>query len=337
MACKQKFGVAMVIILFLVAGFSGESLAQKEVKLIVADYLPPSYDDYFPATQIFVDQVNKMGKGKVKAELYHSGKLLQAKELIPGLLAGTADIIVHTDSYVTGTSPILGILELPFLYKDEFDYSRKTRIGTPLFNLINQELAKQNLMVLGYCASTPEHIWTLKKPVRTAADLKGMRVRTAGWVEAETIKALGAASTNLPSAEVYEALKRGTVDAALCYAGTIPGRSLQKVLKYVNKGYYGSYCREPFIRLDKWNALPREIKDILTAAGKAMEEEGFQTLMKVHNEKYWPLMRQAGIEEIKPTPEEVKQFKQLLFPVWDWWKTKVPPGVGDKAIELASK
>lgn len=339
MAMKQKVGLSIVIISFLVAGVYGESLAQaqKELKLIVADYLPPAYDDYFPATQIFVDQANKIGKGKVKIDLFHSGKLLQAKELIPGLMAGTADIIIHTDSYVTGTSPILGILELPFLYKDEFDYSRKTRIGTPLFNLINQELAKQNLIVLSYCASTPEHIWTVKKPVRGAEDLKGMRIRTAGWVEAEVVKTLGAASTNLPSAELYEALKRGTVDAAICYAGTIPGRTLQETLKYVNKGYFGSYCREPFMRLDKWQALPQDIKDILTAAGKAMEEEGFNTLMKVHKEKYWPLILKAGVKVIEPTPEEVKKFKEALLPVWEWWKKQVPAGAGARAIELAGK
>ncbi len=83
MAMKQKVGLSIVIISFLVAGVYGESLAQKELKLIVADYLPPAYDDYFPATQIFVDQANKIGKGKVKIELFHSGKLLQARSSSP--------------------------------------------------------------------------------------------------------------------------------------------------------------------------------------------------------------------------------------------------------------
>ncbi|MDO8957976.1 MAG: TRAP transporter substrate-binding protein [Deltaproteobacteria bacterium] len=337
MVTKKKIGLSIFIALFLLSGIGAGPVAGKELKLILADYLPPSYDDYFPANQIFVDYVNKHGRGIVQIDFFHSGKLLQAKELMPGLLQGTADIIVDTDSYVMGTAPILGILELPFLYKDEFDFSKKTRIGTPLFNLINQELAKQNLIILSSCASTPEHIWSVKKPIKRVEDLKGLRIRTAGRVEAEVIKALGAASTTLPSAEVYEALKRGTIDASLHYLGTVPGRSLQEVYKFVTLGYWASYGRQPYMRLDRWKALPQEIKDVLIAAGKAMEDEGFKTLVKVHNEKYWPLVRKAGIQIIEPAPEEAKRFKEACLPVWDWWKKQVPADVAAKAIELATK
>ncbi len=333
----QKMAFSALVALFLLVGLGMEAVPAKEIKMVAAEYLPPSYEDYFPPTQMFIDYVNKHGKGKVQIEFFHSGKLLKARELIPGLMQGTADIIFHTDSYVMGTSPILGILELPFLYRDENEISKKTKIGTPLFNLINQELAKQNLMILGSCPSPPEHIWTMEKPIRTAQDLQGLRVRTAGRVEAESIKALGAASTTLPSAELYEALKRGTVDAALCYAGTIPSRSLQEVLKYVNKGAFGSYSRQPFIRVDRWKALPKEVQDILLAAGKVMEGDGFNLLMKVHKEKYWPLIQKAGIKEIMPTKEETTRFREALMPVWEWWKKQVPAGVGSKAIELATQ
>jgi len=336
MSLKKIFCCAFLTFFFL-AGFGGSPAAGKELKLILADYLPPSYDDYFPANQIFVDYVNKHGKGKVQIDFFHSGKLLQAKELMPGLLQGTADIIIDTDSYVMGTAPILGIMELPYLYKDEFDFSRKTRIGTPLFSLINQELAKQNLIILASCASTPEYIWTVNKPIKAVEDLKGLRIRTAGRVEAEVVKTLGAASTTLPSAELYEALKRGTIDGSIHYTGTVPGRSLQEVYKFVTLGYFGSYGRQPYMRYDRWKALPKEIKDILTAAGKAMEEEGFNTLVKVHKEKYWPLIRKAGIKEINPTPEDTKKFRETCLPIWDWWKKQVPADVAAKAIELATK
>ncbi|MGQ9694585.1 MAG: TRAP transporter substrate-binding protein [Thermodesulfobacteriota bacterium] len=335
---KKRMILVYVLVLFLLTiGIALTPAMSKELKLIMADFLPPSYQDYFPADEIFVNYVNKHGKGKVQIEFYHSGKLLKAKELIPGLLQGTADIIVHTDSHVMSTAPILGIMELPYLYKDEFDFSKKTRIGTPLFNLINQELAKQNLIILASVASTPELIWTVHKPVKAKEDLKGMRLRTAGLLEAEVVKALGAASTTLPSAELYEALKRRTIDGSIHYTGTVPGRSLQEVYRYVTMGYFGSYGRQPYMRYDRWQALPQEIKDILLAAGRVTEEEGFKTLIKVHNEKYWPLIKKAGVQIIKPSPEEEKRFKEACLPVWEWWKKQVPAEVSTKAIELASK
>jgi len=68
-----------------------------------------------------------------------------------------------------------------------------------------------------------------------------------------------------------------------------------------------------------------------------MEEEGFNTLVKVHKEKYWPLIRKAGIKEINPTPEDTKKFRETCLPIWDWWKKQVPADVAAKAIELATK
>ncbi len=50
MKTKRKVGLYFLVISFFVAGVYGDSLAQaqKELKLIVADYLPPAYDDFSP-------------------------------------------------------------------------------------------------------------------------------------------------------------------------------------------------------------------------------------------------------------------------------------------------
>ncbi len=54
-----------------------------------------------------------------------------------------------------------------------------------------------------------------------------MRIRVAGEIEGETVKALGAAPVSMGSAEVFEALQRGTIDGMMSYVGTVVSRDLQ--------------------------------------------------------------------------------------------------------------
>ncbi|KAF0117336.1 MAG: hypothetical protein FD151_2376 [bacterium] len=92
-----------------------------------------------------------------------------------------------------------------------------------------------------------------------------------------------------------------------------------------------------FIRLDKWNSLPPEVRNLLIKAGKDYEKALVEYVLPYHKENYWPLIRKAGVKEIVLTKEEQKEFKKRLEPVWDWWKGLLPPGVGEKAIKLATE
>jgi len=197
----KKLGFVFLIFFFVFGTLitTGQQQAMaKELKLIFAHYLPPSYKDLFPIIKGFPDYINEHGKGRVHIEHFHSGTLLKSKETIPGLMQGTADIILHVDAAIMGTYPIVGITELPFLYKDMETSYEKLKIGSPLYQLINQELAKKNIIQIATWPILPEYLWTKDKPVRKPKDLKGLRIRVAGRVEAAVIKALGAAPTIRP-------------------------------------------------------------------------------------------------------------------------------------------
>ncbi|KAF0117338.1 MAG: extracellular substrate-binding protein, partial [bacterium] len=219
----KRLGFAFLVLLFVCGTLTtiGQQQAMaKELKLIFAHYIPPAYKDLFPPIQGFPDYINEHGKGKVRVEHFHSGTLLKSEELLPGLMQGTADIIFQLDSAMMGTLPILGIFELPLLYPDVETSHEKLKIGSPLHKLINQELAKKDIIAIATLPAVFEYLWT-KKPIRKPDDLKGLRIRVAGRVEAAVVKALGAAPTTTSSAELYEALQRGTVDGTVCYQSTI--------------------------------------------------------------------------------------------------------------------
>lgn len=311
--------------------------SQGEILLTAAGYVPPSYEDLHPPMQAFVDYVNEHGKGIVQIDYHHSGTLLAAGELLPGLLQGTVDIIFHTDSYLTGSLPILGAMELPYLFDSREGYIENTQRDTELYALINQELAKDNVFMLATTAGFIEHLWTVDRPIRSPDDLAGMRVRTAGLIEARFIEELGGSTTTLSSAELYEALDRGTIDAVMSYLGTIPSRSLQEIVRYVNDGIFGSYGENIFFRLDRWESLPEEAKAILIEAAEIFETEGNAHIMRVHDEQYWKEVQDAGVEIVRSTPEEEAAFREAARRVWDWWLEQVPADVGARVLEIAEE
>jgi TRAP-type mannitol/chloroaromatic compound transport system substrate-binding protein len=112
---------------------------------------------------------------------------------------------------------------------------------------------------------TPEVFLHTTKPLKSAADIKGLKIRTAGD-DGTLFSRMGAAVTMLPGGEVYEALQRGVIDA--CQLTGPAGNwdlALQEVADYV----YLSPVRQPaetvhnIINEDKWAELPSDLKKLV--------------------------------------------------------------------------
>lgn len=303
--------------------------------LKAATYIPPSYADLFPAFDIFFEAVKKASGGEITFDMFDSGKLLAADQLVPGLTRGVADIVFQTSSYVSTTYPITGAYELPFVNDGTEQTRRALEIGGPLYELINQEIGKKGLHLLGSMPTSPEYIWTIDKPIRKPEDLKGMRIRTAGNVEGETVKALGGSPVSMSSAEVYEALQRGTIDGIISYQGTVISRDLQNVLRYGTVGQFGLYSVDAYVRKDWFDDLESAKQEALLVGARAYLKDGTDHEIKVHKEEYVPKMLAAGLELIEPTAAELQAFEDASANVYKWWRGRVgDEAAADKALEL---
>jgi TRAP-type C4-dicarboxylate transport system, periplasmic component len=223
------------------------------------------------------------------------------------------------------------------MWKDVSDYSAYlSTFDKPLLKLENKQLAKKNLIKPCTYTLPVEHIWTLE-PVRAPADMKGLRLRAAGPSEIKTCEALGASAVMMPSSEAYMALQRGTVDGVYCYPGTVGARKLDELVKYVNMATFAAYGHEPYFRLDYWNSLPKDVKDILIEEFTWLGEIAPEYTSKVHNEQYWPRFEKAGVVKIEPTPAELAAFRTAANSVYDWWKGLVGESFYNEYMSLAGK
>jgi len=108
-----------------------------------------------------------------------------------------------------------------------------------------------------------------RKEIKTAEDLKGLKMRMGGGIFGETMARLGVVSQSMPGGDVYQALEKGTLDAAE-FVGPYDDAKLgfHKVAPYYYyPGWFESSANlEFFINLKKYNTLSVENKALLHAA-----------------------------------------------------------------------
>lgn len=324
----------ITLILSPITAYSADK-SHPEMKLVYATYLPVGYPGVYDGHKLFVDLVNERGKGIVQLDAFFSGTLLKGRELLPGLQAGTADIVALPSAYMLGSFPVLGVRQLPIWPSSKYALE-KLKIGTPSEKIINDILKKKNFFELGAAGVMGEYLWTKKKLVRRPEDIKGLKIRVAGKIEAQLIKAWGGVPVQLPSAEAAQALQRGIIDGVLSVTITAKGRGFYEFCKYVLVYNLSTMDTPLFTLRDKWESWPDDVKKILMDAAIDWEprfmggDDAFvnQALFDEH----LAFFKKHGMTLVYLNKEEAKAFRKSVKPVIGWWLDKVGTEDGNKVL-----
>lgn len=300
-------------------------------------YFPPSYEDMFPPQKTFAEKLQQH-PDLMSVEFFDSGKLVKADEQVSALRAGTVDFMFHTTTYITGTFPILGVIGMPGVAHELYKHGDRLKMESPLWKLLNDNLAKRNMFMLtaGGGVMEPEYIWSRSKPVNTLEDLKGMRIRVVGEQTEQILSKYGAGSTRLPSSEVYLAMDRGTVDGAALNLSTIMGRRLYEHIKYGYKLPMTTVSIAIFMMKDRWDKLPEKVKAAYWEAAQWYDQNDARIINEeFYDKKYWPAIKEKGIEVVEPSEAEMADFHEKCEKIWADWKNKVGAKSGQRALDLA--
>lgn len=176
--------------------------------------------DVHPKEYPTVQAVIHMGKlvsertgGKYDVKVFPQSALGSEKDTVEQTKIGALDMVRVNTAVFTAIAPETLVPSLPFVFKSK-DHMRRVLDG-PIGDEILAALEPQGFIGLAFYDSGSRSIYTPGKPIKSVADMKGLKVRVQQsdmWVS--LMQALGANATPLPYAEVYTALKTGVVDAA---------------------------------------------------------------------------------------------------------------------------
>ncbi|GLK72955.1 TRAP transporter substrate-binding protein [Ancylobacter dichloromethanicus] len=208
--------------------------------------------------------VDAKSHGEMKIEIYPDRQLGEEREMVEGLQLGTVDMAVVSTGPLVAFVPELGVVDLPFLFKNSqhaykvFD----SEIGQGLL----AKFETRGIVGLAWW----ENGWrslTSKKVVKSPADLKGMKLRTMqNPVHIAAFKELGAAPIPMVWGEVFTSLSQGVIDAQENPVTIIYSNSLWEVQKYLTltRHVYGPHVAL-FSKI-AWDRLTPDQQKILTEA-----------------------------------------------------------------------
>jgi tripartite ATP-independent transporter DctP family solute receptor len=176
--------------------------------------------DVHPAEYPTVKAVEYMGKlisertgGKHTIKVFGQSTLGSEKDTIEQTKLGALDMVRVNSAAFNNIAPETIIPALPFVFKSK-EHMRAVLDG-PVGEDILKALEPHGFVGLAFYDSGSRSFYLNKKPIKTPADMKGLKVRVQQsdmWVS--MMQALGANPTPMPYAEVYTALKTGVVDGA---------------------------------------------------------------------------------------------------------------------------
>lgn len=225
---KRFTRVALFMLLVLVPAML---FAQaKPIVLRLAETHPKGYPTEM-ADEEFARLVNVRSNGRIVVEVYPGSQLGEEKAVIEQVQFGAIDITRVSISPLASFVPRLNAFQMPYLYRDA-DHMWKVLKGDIGKELL-ASLEPFGFIGLGWFDGGARSFYNSKKPVRTPADLKGMKIRVQeSELMLDLVRSFGAVPTPMPYGEVYSGLQTGVIDGAENNAPSYYSASHYEVAKF---------------------------------------------------------------------------------------------------------
>lgn len=177
-----------------------------------ADVHPEDYPTVMAVKQMS-EAVKKRTNGKHSIKVFTGTQLGGEKDTIEQTKIGALDLVRINSAPMNNIVPETLVPSLPFIFRD-VTHMRKVLDG-PIGDEILKALEPHGYVGMAFYDAGARSFYNTKKPIRTPADMKGMKIRVQqSDLFVGMLQALGANATPMPYGEVYTALKTGLVDGA---------------------------------------------------------------------------------------------------------------------------
>jgi tripartite ATP-independent transporter DctP family solute receptor len=165
------------------------------------------------ALRLMGDMIAERSGGRDQIRVFHSRQLGEEKETIEQTRAGAIDLNRTNGALIGNYVPAMNVLAMPFLFRS-IDHVQKVLDG-PIGNEILNSFEPYGFVGLTFYDSGARSIYNNVKPVRSLADIKGMRLRVQqSELMSDMVRALGAEPVALPYGQVTTGLATRLIDGA---------------------------------------------------------------------------------------------------------------------------
>lgn len=206
----------------------------------------------------------------LKVDVRHNAELGDDLTTLHSCIDGTLDFAVVGTTVASSIAPEIGVLDLPFLFRSVA--AARAALDGDMRQDFAAMLKAKGINLLAWCENGVRHM-TANKPIRTPADLAGLKLRVPpSEVIIAAFRALGANPGQVPFPAVYEALRTGSFEAEENPIGLIEASKfyeVQKVLSLTGHAYSASLIIASPDLLDDLSPAQRVALQSCAEAGQA--------------------------------------------------------------------
>lgn len=294
----RKSLFASLLAIGLVAGAIGTVSA--ETLRFASD--APRTDSQSIAGQRFSELLKAKTNGALDIKIFADSSLGSFQPAIAGVRSGTIDMAVSGSANFGGMVPLLGIFDIPFMFKDTAHAYRVLdgKVGQDMLD----KLGEFGMKGLAFWDNGWREMTNNVHPINTPADVKGLKIRTTGSpAHIEAFKLLSANPIPMPLAELYTALEMKTVDAQEHPLGVLWSAKLYEVQKYLSLTNHAYSALIVVMNKAKFDALPPAQQKALVDSAR----EAGQYQRKLNNDNMAKIVedvKKAGMQVVEKVDGE---------------------------------
>lgn len=288
----------------------------------------------YPATNFHTENAAQFAKdvetatgGKIKIQIHANASLFKAPEIKRAVQGGQAQLGEILLANFENENAIYGVDGVPFLATSYADAMRLWKAQKPVLENL---LEKQGMAVLYTVPWPPQGIYS-KKPLASAADMKGLKFRSYSPATARLAELVGAQPVTIQAAELAQALATGVVESYISSGSTGYDTKTYEHVKY----WYDTQAWLPknaiIVNKKAWDALGKSEQDAVSKAANDAEMRGWK-ISEEKNGWYIDQLKAKGMSIEKPSAQLSADFLKAGEALLGDWLKKAGPE-GQKLVE----
>lgn len=313
---RIRLVAALLVMTLCVVGLSSTALASQKIVMKISHVSAPgSARDL--GSQKIKEVVESMTNGQVECQVYPSSQLGGQRDQVEGVQFGTIECVVVPTSYLGGISPLLTLLDTPFLLPEDpeklYEFYQSDAARALMDTTLDKGILTMAIWQTGYKQ------WSANKPLLMPEEMKGQKVRVMNSpILFKQAEVLGASGITMDFGETYGALQNKAIDGQENPVATIYDMKFHEVQTDITLTNHSGLDQVVLFNNAWYNALPEDVKGAIVEGVKQGGRVCLEETLKME-ELDAQLILETGKTTIHELTEEQKQaWREAVKPVQEF-------------------